>query len=291
MAGILFPSTVSTKQKRIAQLAREDPGRALHSLSHYIDLEWLIEAHRRTRKDGAKGIDGMTGAEYAVNLEANLQALLTRAKSGDNYKAPPVRRVNIPKGDGTFRPLGITTFEDKVLQRAVVIPESSLPHGHVLAVTGMLEKLGVPKLLFGKRHHMRELALALVAGRVIEPGSKLSLAQALAKGAEHHSLGEVLGLGELGKAIDPENSERSQEKRAAGEFYPAMDWLLERQARVEDALAKRHLGSGCTVLYDLSSSYFEGSTCPWPSTAIAGIIGRTAPRSSTACSAMRMGSP
>ena len=140
--------------------------------------------------------------------------------------------------------------------------ESSLPHGHVLAVTGMVEALGLPKLLFGKRHHMRELALALVAGRVIEPGSKLSLAQALAKGAEHHSLGEVLGLGELGKAIDPENPESSQEKRAAGEFYAAMDWLLERQAKVEDALAKRHLSSGCTVLYDLSSSYFEGSTCP-----------------------------
>lgn len=121
MAGILFPSTVSTKQQRIAQLAREDPGRALHSLSHHIDLDWLIEAHRRTRKDGATGIDGMTGAEYAVNLEANLRALLSRAKSGDNYKAPPVRRVNIPKGDGTFRPLGITTFEDKVLQRAVVM--------------------------------------------------------------------------------------------------------------------------------------------------------------------------
>jgi len=142
------------------------------------------------------------------------------------------------------------------------IVESSLPHGHVLAVTGMIEKLGLDKLLFGKRHRYRELSLALVAGRVIEPGSKLSLAQALAKGAEHHSLGEVLGLGELGKAIDPSNPDSSQEKRAAGELYAAMDWLLERQAKVEDALAKRHLTSGCTVLYDLSSSYFEGSTCP-----------------------------
>ncbi len=142
------------------------------------------------------------------------------------------------------------------------VVEASLPHGHVLAVTGMMDKLGLPRLLCGKRHHLRELALALVAGRVIEPGSKLSLAQALAKGAEHHSLGEVLGLGELGKAIDPENPESSQEKRAAGEFYTAMDWLLERQAKIEDALAKRHLSSGCTVLYDLSSSYFEGNSCP-----------------------------
>jgi hypothetical protein len=142
------------------------------------------------------------------------------------------------------------------------ILEATLPHGHVVAVTGMIQRLGLDKLLFGKRHHMRELALALVAGRVIEPGSKLSLAQALAKGAEHHTLGEVLGLGELGKAIDPSNPDSSQEKRAAGEFYAAMDWLLERQEKVEDALAKRHLTTGCTVLYDLSSSYFEGHTCP-----------------------------
>jgi transposase len=104
--------------------------------------------------------------------------------------------------------------------------------------------------------------LALVAGRVIEPSSKLALAQGLALGAEHHSLGEALGLGELGKAIDPENPESSQEKRAAGELYAAMDWLLERQGKVEDALAKRHLSNGCSVLYDLSSSYFEGSCCP-----------------------------
>ena len=142
------------------------------------------------------------------------------------------------------------------------IPESSLPHGHVVAVTGMIQKLGLDRLLHGRRHRMRELSLALVAGRVIEPSSKLALAQGLALGAEHHSLGEVLGLGELGKAIDPENPESSQEKRAAGEFYAAMDWLLERQEKVEDALAKRHLSNGCSVLYDLSSSYFEGSRCP-----------------------------
>lgn len=142
------------------------------------------------------------------------------------------------------------------------IPESSLPHGHVLAVTGMIQNLGLDRLLHGRRHRMRELSLALVAGRVIEPSSKLALAQGLALGAEHHSLGEVLGLGELGKAIDPENPESSQEKRAAGEFYAAMDWLLERQEKVENALAKRHLASGCSVLYDLSSSYFEGTQCP-----------------------------
>ena len=142
------------------------------------------------------------------------------------------------------------------------IPEFSLPHGHVLAVTGMIHQLGLDRLLFGRRHRMRELSLALIAGRVIDPCSKLALAQSLAKGAEHNTLGEVLGLGELGKAVDEVDENSSQEKRAVGELYAAMDWLLEHQDKVENALAKKHLGNGCTVLYDLSSSYFEGRCCP-----------------------------
>jgi group II intron reverse transcriptase/maturase len=81
----------------------------------------LREAYRRTRKDGAAGIDGQTATEYAARLEENLQALLNRAKSG-SYRAPAVRRVHIPKGDGKeTRPIGIPTFEDKVLQRAVAM--------------------------------------------------------------------------------------------------------------------------------------------------------------------------
>ena len=102
-------------------MAGINPERALISLSHHMDLEWMFEAYRRTRKDGAAGIDGQTAKDYEANLEANLQSLLDRAKSGDHYKAPPVRRVHIPKGDGSTRPLGIPTFEDKVLQRAVVM--------------------------------------------------------------------------------------------------------------------------------------------------------------------------
>lgn len=113
-------SDVSTKQQRIARIARQVPV-ALTSLSHHIDLNWLYEAYRRTRKDGAPGVDGQTAKEYERELEANLQSLLDRAKSGERYKAPPVRRVYIPKGDGSTRPLGIPTFEDKVLQRAVVM--------------------------------------------------------------------------------------------------------------------------------------------------------------------------
>jgi Reverse transcriptase (RNA-dependent DNA polymerase) len=103
-------------------LSRPKRGVALSTLHHVIDLEWMKEAFRLTRKDGAPGIDGVTAAEYAENLEANLLDLLDRIKSG-RYQAPPVRRVYIPKGDraGSRRPLGLPTFEDKVCQRAIVM--------------------------------------------------------------------------------------------------------------------------------------------------------------------------
>jgi group II intron reverse transcriptase/maturase len=116
------PESVSTKIERIAKLAKQMRGAVLTSLSHHIDVEWLHEAYRRTRKDGAVGVDGQTAVAYAENLEENLRALLDRAKAGDHYHAPPVRRVHIPKGDGRkTRPIAIPTFEDKVLQRAVVM--------------------------------------------------------------------------------------------------------------------------------------------------------------------------
>jgi RNA-directed DNA polymerase len=112
---------ICTKLERIAKLAKEAPQMAFTTLGHHIDLEWLTEAYRRTRKDGATGVDGQSATEYATDLEGNLRSLLERAKSG-TYRAPPVRRVHIPKGDGTqTRPIGIPTFEDKVLQRAVAM--------------------------------------------------------------------------------------------------------------------------------------------------------------------------
>ena len=83
-------------------------------------MDWMKEAYRLTRKDGAPGIDGVTAATYEANLEANLRDLLERIKSG-RYQAPPVRRAYVPKADGTQRPLGIPTFEDKVAQRAVTM--------------------------------------------------------------------------------------------------------------------------------------------------------------------------
>ena len=121
MAEIPLSEIVSTKLQRIAMLAKEDPNRAFISLGHYIDIDLLREAYRRTRKDGATGVDGQTAAAYAANLEDNLRSLVDRARSG-TYLAPPVRRVQIPKGDGKeTRPIGIPTFEDKVLQRAVAM--------------------------------------------------------------------------------------------------------------------------------------------------------------------------
>lgn len=110
---------VSTKLERIAKLAREVRGVPLTTLAHHIDIDWMNEAFRRTRKDGATGVDGMTADEYARDLQTNLRSLIERAKAGDPYRAPPVRRVHIPKGDGRTRPIGIPTLEDKVLQRAV----------------------------------------------------------------------------------------------------------------------------------------------------------------------------
>ena len=121
MAGTSSPGPMSTGQQRIAELAKQAPSMSFTTLAHHINLEWLQAAYERTRHDGATGVDGQTAEDYAVNLLDNLQRLLDRAKSG-TYRAPPVRRVHIPKGTGNeTRPIGIPTFEDKVLQRAVVM--------------------------------------------------------------------------------------------------------------------------------------------------------------------------
>jgi len=113
-------NTVYTKQQRIAELARIHPDLSFTSLAHNIDLVWLYEAFGRTRKDGATGVDALTAEEYEQELNMNLRSLLERAKSG-KYHAPPVLRAHIPKDPAKkeTRPIGIPTFEDKVLQRAV----------------------------------------------------------------------------------------------------------------------------------------------------------------------------
>jgi len=118
----LSRENISTKRQKIAALAKIEPKLVLTTLAHHVDVEWLREAYRRTRKSGAAGVDGVTSAEYEENLEENLKRLLDRFKSGE-YRAPAVRRVHIPKegAGGKTRPIGIPTLEDKVLQRAVTM--------------------------------------------------------------------------------------------------------------------------------------------------------------------------
>jgi RNA-directed DNA polymerase len=121
MAGAPTPTDVYTKLHRIAKQASDAPQMVFNNLIHLVDLKLLREAYKLTRKNGAPGIDQVTAKEYGVRLERNLQSLLERMKAGQ-YKAPPVKRVHIPKDDkGNTRPIGIPTFEDKVLQRAVAM--------------------------------------------------------------------------------------------------------------------------------------------------------------------------
>jgi hypothetical protein len=120
--------------------------------------------------------------------------------------------------------------------------ERSLPAGHVNAVLGMARKLGLARLLDREPSRQRDLAVALICQRVLGPRSKLQSARALAQS----TLACELGV----------------EGADQDDLYGAMDWLYERQARIEDRLARRHLKDGELVLYDVSSSYFEGYTCP-----------------------------
>jgi len=110
--------SVSTKLRRIAAVSRQSPKMRWTTLAHNIDEDFLREAHRLVRKDAAVGVDGVTASEYGKDLDANLESLLNRFKSG-HYRAPAVRRAWISKADGKRRPLGIPTFEDKILQKAI----------------------------------------------------------------------------------------------------------------------------------------------------------------------------
>ncbi len=122
MPRTLTREVIKTKQEQIAKLSSYEPKMVLRTLAHHIDVGWMGEAYRRTRKDGAVGVDGVTAAQYEERLEENLEDLLNRFKSG-RYRAPPVRRVHIPKEGARdeTRPIGIPTLEDKILQRAVLM--------------------------------------------------------------------------------------------------------------------------------------------------------------------------
>ena len=120
----------------------------------------------------------------------------------------------------------------------------SLPHGHVAAVLGMMRQLQLDQLL--EPATQRNRVLALIAQRVLQPGSKLAAARALRNATAHSTLGQELGVG----GVDEDD------------LYEALDWLLAQQPAIEAALARRHLGAGTLVLYDVSSTYFEGHCCP-----------------------------
>lgn len=122
----------------------------------------------------------------------------------------------------------------------------SLPHGHVAAVLGTLRHLQLDTILDAEPSRQREAALALIAAQILEPSSKLATSRSLRAETCHHTLGEELRLSRLNE----------------DDLYAAMDWLVARQAAIETVLARRHLRSGTLVLYDLSSSYFEGHHCP-----------------------------
>ena len=124
--------------------------------------------------------------------------------------------------------------------------QRSLPHGHVAAVLGTLRRLGLERLLGRKSSPARDAVVAMIVARVLDPRSKLATARGLGRQTAFTSLGEALHL-----------TEASED-----DLYGALDWLLPRQAAIEQALAARHLGEQTLVLYDVTSTYFEGRCCP-----------------------------
>ena len=122
----------------------------------------------------------------------------------------------------------------------------SLPHGHVAAVLGTMRRLGVAELIEPKASRNRDLVLTMIASRILDPRSKLATARGLDSETASNSLAAMVGI----ESVDEDD------------LYRAMDWLLPRQQQIEQQLAQRHLRAGSLVLYDLTSTYFEGRHCP-----------------------------
>ena len=122
----------------------------------------------------------------------------------------------------------------------------SLPHGHVVAILGTLRKLQLENILGSRKSRKRDLVTAMIVARIFEPRSKLATARALSKETAESSLGEMLGV----------------TSATEDELYAALDWLQDRQKRIEGKLAKRHLTSSTLLLYDVTATYFEGQECP-----------------------------
>ncbi len=110
--------SMSPGLQEVVERARREPEGRFHSLAHLLDGPALARAYRRQRKGAAVGVDGVTKEEYGKGLEARLQDLHTRLRT-KRYRHQPIRRVHIPKGQGKTRPIGISAFEDKLVQDAV----------------------------------------------------------------------------------------------------------------------------------------------------------------------------
>jgi transposase len=185
----------------------------------------------------------------------------TRKYKGRVYTAHLLRRSyrengkvkNETVGNLSHLPDTVVELIRRALRGDALVPANELfditrsrPHGHVAAVLGTLKKLGLDRLLAARRSPERDRAVALIASRMLAPDSKLATARTLDANSATSTLGEMLGF----------------ESVEADELYAAMDWLGSRQAKIEKALAKRHLHEGTLVLYDVSSSYLEGRSCP-----------------------------
>src|SRR2546425_9743586 len=188
-------------------------------------------------------------------------AEITRTHGGRHYRYYLLRRTYREAGTVKHETLGnlsrLPAATIELIRRAVrgdalVAPADafeimrSRPHGHVAAVVGTARKVGLPALLAPHRRRERDLVEALIAARLLDPCSKLATARGLAAETLESSLGESLAVASADQD-DP---------------YAAIDWLLVQQARVEQALARRHLTDGGLVLYDATSTYFEGRQCP-----------------------------
>jgi Transposase DDE domain len=188
-------------------------------------------------------------------------AEITRTHGGRRYRYYLLRRTYRDAGQVKHETLGnlsrLPAAIIEVIRRAVrgdilVPPDDafevirSRPHGHVAAVLGTVRKLGLPTLFAAQRTRSRDLVEALIAARVLDPCSKLATARALQAETAESSLGASLAVADADEDA----------------LYQAMDWLLTRQARVEQAFARRHLTEGGLVLYDVTSTYFEGRKCP-----------------------------
>lgn len=172
----------------------------------------LRQSHREGSKVKKKTVANLT--HWPTDLVATLQAVLKGA-------------TLIEKED------------DFEIQR-------TLPHGHVAAALGVLQDIGLDRIIYSRRSEQRDLAIAMIIARIIDPRSKLATARGFTDETAFTSLGGLLQV---------QNADEN-------DLYAAMDWLLTRQASIENALAKKHLKEGSLVLYDVSSSYFEGTTCP-----------------------------